>query len=218
MRPRVKICCILDEEEAALAVRAGADCVGLVGPGLSGPEVRDEVTIARIARTLPPPVGGVLLTRERAPDALVAQVRRCAAPWVQICDEVSSEAWSALRANTPNVRILQVVHVDGPEAIARAAQTAPFVDAILLDSGTPSGPNPVYGGTGRTHDWSISRDIVRTCGRPVFLAGGLRPENVADAWATVRPFGLDLCSGVRVAGRLDADRLRDFFDAVSRLT
>lgn len=218
MRPRVKICCILDETEAAMAVDAGADCVGLVGPGLSGPEVRDEATIARIAKTLPPPVGGVLLTRETDPAALVEQVRHCATPWVQICDDASPDAWSALHAALPNVRILQVVHVHGPAAIDQARTIAPFVDAILLDSGTPTGPNPVFGGTGRTHDWSISRAIVQTCGRPVFLAGGLRPENVADAWHTVRPFGLDLCSGVRVGGRLDAGRLRAYFEAVAQLT
>jgi len=218
LRPRVKICCILDEAEAALAVEAGADCVGLVGPGLSGPEVRDEATIARIALQLPPPVGGVLLTRVTDPTRLVDQIRRCATPWVQICDAATEATWLAVRTALPNVRILQVVHVHDEAAIAEASRVAPFVDAVLLDSGTPSGPNPVYGGTGRTHDWQISRTIVQTCGRPVFLAGGLRPENVVEAWETVRPFGLDLCSGVRTHGKLDPERLRAYFARVSRLS
>jgi phosphoribosylanthranilate isomerase len=217
MRPRIKICCVLDEAEGHLAVDAGADMVGLVGPGLSGPEVRDEATIRRIAATIPPPVGSVLLTRVSDPDALAAQVTRCGASLVQLCDAMPPAAWAAVRRAAPGVRILQVVHVRGPEAIDEALAIAPHVDALVLDSGAPDGPAPVFGGTGRTHDWALSAEIVRRAPRPVFLAGGIRPDNVAAAWRAVRPFGFDLCSGVREDGRMSATRLSSFFQAIRDL-
>jgi phosphoribosylanthranilate isomerase len=217
MRPRVKICCVLDEAEGRLAVDAGADMVGLVGPGLSGPEVRDEAAIQRIAATIPPPVGSVLLTRVSDPDALAAQVVRCGTSIVQLCDAMPAAAWAAVRRAAPGVRILQVVHVSGPSAIAEALHVAPHVDALVLDSGTPSGPAPVFGGTGRTHDWAISAEIVRRVAKPVFLAGGIRPDNVAAAWQAVRPFGFDLCSGARIDGAMNAARLAAFFRAIRDL-
>lgn len=215
MRARVKICCIQSRADAQLAVRAGADAIGLVGRGLSGPEViEDDDRIAYIADSVPPFVSTFLLTREQDPDALAAQVLRCRTSTVQICDAVSPDAWAAVRAASPATRIVQVVHVSGAESIDEARELAPHVDAILLDSGTPSGDAPVFGGTGLTHDWSISARIVEALETPVILAGGLRATNVAEAIAKVRPFGIDLCSGVRENGMLDADRLKAFFAAL----
>lgn len=215
MRTRVKICCILNEDEAALAVRLGADAVGLVGPGLSGPEVRDEATIARIAATIPPFVASVLLTRVSEPEALADQVARCGARVVQICDAVSPQAYAAVRARCPGVAIAQVVHVADETAIAQAQALDGRVDAILLDSGTPHASTPVYGGTGATHDWSISARVVRAVRTPVILAGGLRAHNVREAIRTVQPWALDLCSGIRTEGRLDEAEARAFLDAVA---
>jgi phosphoribosylanthranilate isomerase len=216
--PRLKICCIQDEAEAALAVSVGADLLGLVGRGLSGPEViDDDDRIAAIADAVPPGVVAVLLTREADPDALAAQVVRTRVGAVQICDAVPPAAWAAVRRAAPGVRILQVVHVGGPDALDDARAVAPHVDAVLLDSGTPQGATPAYGGTGKTHDWSISAAIVRAIDRPVFLAGGLTADNVAEAWATVRPFGLDLCTGVRTGGRLDPAKLTAYVAAARAL-
>jgi phosphoribosylanthranilate isomerase len=211
---RVKVCCIQDEAEARLAIDAGAHALGFVGPGLSGPEVMDEGRIQRVVRSVPPGVASFLLTRVSDPAALAAQVLRCGANVVQICDEVEPEAWAAVRAAAPWVRIAQVVHVQDERAIARAQAVAPHVDAVLLDSGTPTGPNPVFGGSGRTHDWQLSARIVEVVDRPVWLAGGLRADNIVEAIRTVRPFGVDLCSGVRADGRLNPERLAAFFAAV----
>jgi phosphoribosylanthranilate isomerase len=110
-----------------------------------------------------------------------------------------------------------VVHVRGPESVDEAVAVAPWVDAILLDSGDPTAAIQELGGTGRVHDWAISRrirDAVAALDRPLFLAGGLRAENVGRALATVDPYGLDLCSHVRRDGRLDAERLAAFVAAV----
>lgn len=88
------------------------------------------------------------------------------------------------------------------------------VDALLLDSGNQKLAVKELGGTGRTHDWRISRQIVETVPVPVFLAGGLTPENVSTAIQEVRPFGLDVCSGLRTNGKLDGEKVKRFFASV----
>jgi phosphoribosylanthranilate isomerase len=88
------------------------------------------------------------------------------------------------------------------------------VDALLLDSGNPSLATKELGGTGRAHDWAVSRRIRDAVGVPVYLAGGLNPQNVRKAIAQVQPFGVDVCSGLRTDGRLDAVKLEEFMRAV----
>ncbi len=211
---RVKICCISSVEEAALAVRHGASAIGLVGAMPSGPGIIDDSLIAEVAASVPPAVATFLLTSETEPEAIVDHVRRCGTNTVQIVDAVESAAYQALRRALPAVKIVQVIHVTGPEALAEAMARAPSVDALLLDSGRPQAPLRELGGTGRVHDWSLSRRIVAGVPRPVFLAGGIRPENAAEAYRRVRPFGIDLCTGVRRDGQLDAERLRGLFAAL----
>lgn len=212
---RVKICCIASLEEAALAVRHGAAALGLVGPMPSGPGVIDDRLIAEIAASVPPAVATFLLTSETEPEAIVDHVRRCGTNTVQIVDAVAPEAYRALRRDAPGVKIVQVIHVTGPESLDQAKACAPLVDALLLDSGRPEARVKELGGTGRVHDWSLSRRIVAEVPRPVFLAGGIRPENAAEACRRVRPFGIDLCTGVRRDGRLDPERLGGLFAALA---
>jgi len=109
---------------------------------------------------------------------------------------------------------VQVIHVSGSEAVDEARAAAPLVDTLLLDSGNPRLAVKELGGTGRVHDWDTSRRIVESVGVPVLLAGGLNPGNASEAFERVLPAGLDVCSGLRPNGRLDADRLRRFFDAL----
>lgn len=117
----------------------------------------------------------------------------------------------------PWVKIVPVVHVEGEGAIAEAlALAAAGADALLLDSGRPGAKTPELGGTGRTHDWAVSRRLVEVVGPvPVFLAGGLRAENVREAIHAVRPFGVDVCGGVRDGGRLSAARLIGLAGSIS---
>jgi phosphoribosylanthranilate isomerase len=215
MRPRVKVCCIASVEEARAAVECGASAVGLVSEMPSGPGVIAEELIAEIAASVPPAVATFLLTCGQDADSIIAQQRRCRVNTLQLCDRVPREVYGELRARLPGVSVVQVVHVRGEESFAEALTVAPHVDALLLDSGNQSLAVKELGGTGRTHDWEVSRRVVEATGVPVFLAGGLKPENVARAVSTVRPFGLDVCSGVRTNGRLDADKLRRFFANVN---
>jgi phosphoribosylanthranilate isomerase len=211
MRPRVKVCCIASVEEMRTAVECGASAVGLVSAMPSGPGVIPEELIAEIAARVPPSVATFLLTCKQDADSIVEQQRRCGVNTLQLCDRVAREVYAELRARLRGVSIVQVVHVAGEESHEEALSVAPHVDALLLDSGNQSLAVKELGGTGRTHDWRVSRSIVEASPAPVFLAGGLTDENVAEAIETVRPFGIDVCSGVRTDGRLDAEKLKRFF-------
>ena len=209
-RPRVKICCISSVAEAALAIRHGASAVGLVSAMPSGPGVIDEDRIAHVAATVPPPIATFLLTSKPDVAGIVAQQRRLRTNTIQICDRLEVGTYEELREALPGVALVQVVHVTGPESLDEALAIAPRVDAILLDSGNQNLAVKELGGTGRTHDWTISRSIREALDVPIFLAGGLSPENVATAIAEVGPFGVDICSGVRTNGKLHEAKLRAF--------
>lgn len=216
MIPRVKICCIADEGEASLAVSMGASAIGLVGKMPSGPGPIDDDVIYRIAKMVPPPVATFLLTCEQNPRGIIEHHLRTRTNTIQIVDELEGRDYDAIRAALPGIRLVQVIHVVGEESVDEANELAYHVDAILLDSGNPKLEVKELGGTGRRHDWRLSRKIVETCRRPVFLAGGLNADNVREAAETVGPFGLDVCSGVRSAGKLDEAKLKSFFAAVNR--
>jgi phosphoribosylanthranilate isomerase len=214
--PRVKICCIASIDEARLAIAAGASAVGLVSEMPSGPGPIPESLIAEIAATIPPAIGSFLLTCKQDVDSIIEQQRRLRTNTIQICDRLESGTHRDLRKALPGISLVQVIHVTGEEAMAEAIGMAADVDAILLDSGNQRLAVKELGGTGRTHDWNLSRQIRERVSAPVFLAGGLKSENVAEAIRTVEPFGVDVCSGVRTTGELDPSKLGAFFRSVSR--
>jgi phosphoribosylanthranilate isomerase len=210
---RVKICCIGSDAEADLAIDAGADALGLVSAMPSGPGPIADETIESIVRGVGTRAATVLLTSRQDAASIGAQLDRIRPTVVQLVDELAERDYLALRASHPSVVLMQVIHVRGDDAVREAVAVAPFVDALLLDSGNPTAVVKELGGTGRVHDWSVSRDICDAVPRPVFLAGGLRADNVAEALERVRPYGVDICSGVRTDGRLDRNKLRAFMHA-----
>ncbi|MEK7951371.1 phosphoribosylanthranilate isomerase [Luteolibacter soli] len=214
-KPRVKICCIASLEEAQAAISAGASALGLVSAMPSGPGVIEEDVIAEIARRVPPPIGTFLLTSETSAEAIIAQQRRCGTNTLQLCDYVDASVYRELRRELPGIALVQVIHVTGPESIEVARAAAEHVHALLLDSGDTTLPVKLLGGTGRVHDWTVSRKIRESVKVPLFLAGGLKADNVAEAVAAVEPFGLDLCSSVRTQGQLDVIKLEIFFAALA---
>jgi phosphoribosylanthranilate isomerase len=211
---RFKTCCTASIAEMQQAVAAGADAVGLVGRMPSGPGPIADDLIAAIAAAVPPPVAAFLLTSETSADAIADHVRRTGAPVVQIVCPVDPVELARLACLLPHTRRVQVIHVEGPSALAMIDRYAPHVHAFLLDSGRPGAAIPTLGGSGAVHDWGISAALVAASPHPVFLAGGLTAANVGAAIAQVRPFGVDLCSGIRSAGKLDAEKLAAFVAAV----
>ena len=211
---RIKICCIATPEEARVAIDAGASALGLVSAMPSGPGPIADEQIAAITRTVPPPVATFLLTCRQDAADVARQVRASGCNTVQVCDELADHDYATLRRELPNVRLVQVIHVEGEASIDEALAIAPQVDALLLDSGRPKGAIKELGGTGRVHDWSVSKIIRERSPVPLFLAGGLNAQNVGEAIRTVRPFGVDVCSGVRTEGKLDPAKLSRFVGAV----
>jgi len=208
--PRFKVCCIANVAEAMVAVRHGAWAIGLVSAMPSGPGVISEESIVKIAASVPSGVATFLLTSSRDAGEIIAQQHRSGVDTIQLCDRPAPSVMSELRDALPGIRLVQVIHVVDESAIAEARHAASTADALLLDSGDPRQAIKELGGTGRVHDWSISRKIREIVDVPVFLAGGLTPENVAEAVREVSPFGVDVCSGLRTGGHLDEDKLERF--------
>ena len=216
-KTRVKICCIASVNEARMAIDHGADAIGLVSAMPSGPGPIAEELIAEIARSVPASIGTFLLTCKQDVSSIIAQQQFVRVNTIQICDRLVEGSYDDLRDALPGVKLVQVIHVSGNESVEEAIAIAPFVDSILLDSGNQSLAVKELGGTGRVHDWGLSRRIRESIDVPIFLAGGLKPENVSQAIAEVRPFGVDVCSSLRPQGSLDLDLLASFFNAIDQV-
>ncbi|MDX1479513.1 MAG: phosphoribosylanthranilate isomerase [Saprospiraceae bacterium] len=213
MNPQIKICCIQSIAEARLAIDHGASVIGLVGAMPSGPGPIDDRTIREIAAFARGIVHTFLLTSETTADGIISHHQRTGTAAIQIVDAVSRDTYAGLRAALPGIELVQVIHVTGPASLDEALTVAPFVDKLLLDSGNPHAAVKELGGTGRTHNWEVSRQIVAQSPVPVFLAGGLNADNVRQALETVQPYGVDLCSGVRTQGALNPVKLAAFMRA-----
>ena len=213
-RPKIKICCISSLEEAFLAIKYGADAIGLVGKMPSGPGIISDELIALISQEIPPPIATFLLTSERKASDIIAHHQKVQTNTIQIVDSLQVKEYDLIRQAIPAVKIVQVIHVLNEKQIDEALEIEPWVDAILLDSGNPNLKVKILGGTGNPHDWKLSRKIREAVKKPVFLAGGINAQNVKQAIEEVNPYGLDLCSSVRTNGQLDVSKLDIFFKAI----
>lgn len=209
---KVKVCCISSIEEADLAIKMGADAIGLVSEMPSGPGVISEDLIKKIAAEVPAEILTFLLTSRQKVSEIIQQHKRCGTNTIQIVDSLVEGTHEQLRKALPGINIVQVVHVTDQSSIEEALNISKFVDYILLDSGNQKLNVKELGGTGRTHDWSISKEIVNSVKVPVFLAGGINPDNIKEAADFVKPYGIDLCSGVRTEGKLDELKLKKLFE------
>jgi phosphoribosylanthranilate isomerase len=214
---QIKICCMGSIEEAELAIRHGASAVGLVSEMPSGPGPISDELIHQIAAAVKPPTKTFLLTCKPDVGTIAGQVRRAGVTTVQVVDHIVLGTQRDLREALYDVEIVQVIHVRGELSVAEAVAAAPFVDALLLDSGNQSLAVKELGGTGRVHDWEVSRKIVSAVDVPVWLAGGLNAGNVGEAIRRVQPHGVDVCSGVRTNGKLDPAKLEAFTRAVAEV-
>jgi len=216
-KPRVKICCISSPVEAALAIKHGAAALGLVGQMPSGPGIIDDDLIRSIVKTIPPPISSFLLTSETSARNIIDHYQKVQTTTIQIVDALSDRQYQLIRQELPNVKLVQVIHVLNEASIEEAIEISEFVDAVLLDSGNPNLLVKELGGTGRIHDWRLSRQIREAINVPMFLAGGINNDNVRQAVELVQPFGLDLCSSVRTNGLLDERKLEVFFTEIEKI-
>jgi phosphoribosylanthranilate isomerase len=207
---RVKVCCIASVDEARLAHEAGADLLGLVSQTLSGSGAIPDGRIRAIVDSLPDSATPCLLTSEYDPHAIAQHVQTTRVRAVQLVGPISPQDVSALRSLVPDLALIKVIHVESSRSYDLASSYADVADCLLLDSAVRSADSVLLGGTGRTHDWSLSRRIADATAKPVYLAGGLHPGNVEQAIAAVTPDGVDVCSGIRRAGSLSKSLLADF--------
>ncbi len=210
---RIKICCISSLEEARMALSQGVDALGLVSAMPSGPGVISENKIGSIIGQIPSVINTFLLTSKRDIPSIISQYQSLKPKTIQIVDELESGTLAELKAEIPEANIVQVVHVLDETSVQYAVEKSRYADALLLDSGDPNLKVKKLGGTGQIHNWALSRKIVESVDKPVWLAGGIRATNVQEAIATVRPYGVDLCSGVRTDGNLDVQKLAEFVKA-----
>ena len=217
VQTKIKICCINSIAEANLAMRYGASAIGLVSKMPSGPGPIEDELIKSIAVTIPPPIATFLLTCETSAEQIISHHKRTFTNTIQLVDELPEEEYEKIKEAIPAIKLVQVIHVMDEGSIEEAIKVSKHVHAILLDSGNPKLAIKELGGTGRVHNWKLSRKIVKSISIPVFLAGGLNAGNVKQAIDEVQPYGVDVCSGVRTNGDLDENKLKAFIESVRRL-
>ena len=214
MKVKVKICCISSIEEAKLAIAHGAAAIGLVGRMPSGPGIITDELIHSIAKTVPPPIDSFLLTSETTAEAIIEHHNKVNTTTIQMVDALTDRQYHKIREAIPHVKLVQVIHVLDEKAVQEAIEISEWVDAILLDSGNPNLSTKVLGGTGKIHNWGLSKKIRENISIPTYLAGGINKDNIRMAIDHVQPYGIDLCSSVRTNGHLDERKLEELFKAL----
>jgi len=214
MSTKIKICCIQNIKEAETAINFGADAIGLVGKMPSGPGPIPDKQIKKIAEAVSPGIETFLLTGNISVDSIIKHHQKTNTTTIQIVDKLKYGRYWQIKEKLPHIRIVQVIHVLNEESVEEAIRISLSVDALLLDSGNPNLKIKELGGTGRIHNWNLSRKINESVKCPVYLAGGLKPENVRYAIEAVNPYAVDVCSGVRTCGLLDAKKLERFFKSI----
>lgn len=214
MNLRVKICCISTIHEAKTAIQAGASALGLVAKMPSGPGPISDDLILQIAKSVPSDIDTFMLTSETTQKGIIEHHKRTLTNTIQIVDALSEGTYHEIKNQLPHIQLVQVIHVIDERSVDEAIRISEMVDLLLLDSGNPNAAIKELGGTGRIHNWTLSQKIVEQSKVPVYLAGGLNANNVQQAIDLVKPFGLDLCSGVRTNGQLDPFKLEVFFNAI----
>ncbi len=205
---RVKICGNRRIEDILSSVNSGADAVGLiVGTKYYSEDKISTEFAATLLKKIPPFVSTVLVTHLQSSQEIIDIYHQVPTSTIQLHNDISIEEIQDIKQKLPHVKLIKAVHVVDESAIETVKFFAPFIDAILLDSRT----NSRIGGTGKTHDWSISKEITSLIDKPVILAGGLNPENVAKAIEYVSPFGVDVNSGVDSSiGDKDLGKIQKF--------
>lgn len=216
-KPLLKICCIKSGIEADLALQAGADFLGFVSEMPNGPGVLTHDEIASLIASLPPRAKSVLLTSKTTSREILEQQKFVGSWGVQLVNHVDPLELVKLRDLDGGLTLFQVVHVVDKSSIDIARMYYDLCDFLLLDSGSSNAKDPSLGGTGRVHDWQISRDICRESPIPVLLAGGIKTTNIDSAFHCVSPAGFDLCSGLRSNDELNENKLTKFMYTFSAL-
>lgn len=206
---KVKICGNASLNDLKIALSAGADAVGFItGTNYKSEDAVTKSCAKKLVLSLPPFVASVAVTHLQNPQDLIDIIDETGCSTLQIQNDVSLEDMDIVKNGLPHTKIIKAVHVTGIEAIEKAEMFSKTADAIILDTKTETR----IGGTGITHDWNISAEIVKRLNKPVILAGGLSPSNLAEAIEKVKPYAVDVHSGVKKNGARDFYLTKSFVD------
>lgn len=204
----VKICGNTSAGDAAKALELGADLVGVIVDVPVETPRKVSLEKAKEIYSVVPKEKRVMVLMPSSVDEVIRFCRDAEPGYIQLHGGESPDFLMELRESVP-CRIIKTIHVSGAEALKEARRFSPLCDFLLLDT-----PSVTMGGSGLKHDWGISREVVLTAEVPVILAGGLSPENVGEAVRRVRPFGVDVSSGVESRpGKKDHRRVKNFIEA-----
>ena len=191
---RIKFCGTTSPMDVQCAIDAGCDALGFImGVTHQSSDVVTPAEAAEMVRRLPPFIEPVAVTHLQGTDDLINLVRDSRCTTLQIQDAIEPSEMDTIRDALPFAKIVKAVHVIDESAIKVGKLYEPYADALILDSRT----REKIGGTGIPHDWNISATIVANSAIPVILAGGLTPGNVAEAIRRVRPYGVDVHTGIK---------------------
>ncbi|MHC1631247.1 MAG: phosphoribosylanthranilate isomerase [Methanotrichaceae archaeon] len=205
---RVKICGIRNESERDCVVSAGADAIGFVVEIPISRRSISKETARSLIEGLSPFVTSVIVTAPDSVEEAANLARATRADVIQVHDTLGLEDLKELQKRIPQkIVAATAVHPDAEENLQVLADVA---DAVLLDTFKKG----KLGGTGEVHDWNVSAGLVRDLNVPVILAGGLDSENVAQAVKRVRPYAVDVSSGVETDGKKDCQKVNTFVKGV----
>lgn len=207
---RTKICGLTRPADLRAAAAAGADAVGFITDvPVDTPRDLEPTRAAELVADAPPFLTTVLVLMPDGPERAVELANVVRPDVLQLHGEFDVDELQYVRAET-DTKLVPVVDCDSED---RAHEYDDVADALLVDSASDDGA----GGTGETHDWERTRDLAKTLASPVVLAGGLTPENVAEAVSTVDPYAVDVASGVELTGGVkDHDAVRAFVENATR--
>lgn len=206
----VKICANKSIEDAKMCLDAHADVIGiLVGQEHTSNDFVDKYRAKEIADFVNHQCGVSLVTHLTEADKIIELTKFIGNDTIQLHSDISEEEVEKIVKECPGVKLVRLIHVSSDGKVCTDISSMKYADYYLLDSFNLA-TNQV-GGTGLTHDWKKSREIIESLDKPVFLAGGLTPENVEEAIRTAHPYGVDVNSGCKnSSGVKDADKVFDF--------
>lgn len=207
---RVKICGIKNVEDALKSVEYGADAIGvLVGQEHNSKDFISIKTAKKIIESLPPLVSSVLVTHINNSEEISHMIKTIGVTTVQLHSDIDIQGIEKIKFNCPNVKIIKLVHVIDEKSMQQVDFFANSSDAILLD--TINNVTDQVGGTGKTHNWEIDRKIVEHTNAKIIIAGGLNPNNIKEAIHKIKPYGVDVNTGVQNKNGLkDYEKLKEF--------
>ncbi|MDV6011865.1 phosphoribosylanthranilate isomerase [Haloechinothrix sp. LS1_15] len=208
----IQVAGVIDGAEAQLLCEEGVDWLGLPLRLPSGDEDLGEAEAAAVVDQLRPPHEGVLITYVTDAAQIASFCAELGVRTVQLHGDVPLDELRALKAMDRRLRVIKSLVVRGDdldELLKFARESAAWVDMFITDTFDPA--TGATGATGLTHDWSISAELVRRAPKPLMMAGGLTPDNVAEAIRVARPAAVDAHTGLEdTDGRKDRAKVRSF--------